>query len=66
MSKIITKKQLIKDLTKLAELSINWKDEVKPYISPEEAHYNADLLLLNYINDEEITKAFENIERWYE
>lgn len=28
-------------------------------------HISADNLLLEYIDDEEITKAFLNIERWY-
>ena len=35
-------------------------------ISPDEAHVKADDLLLKYINDSEITQAFEKIEKWYE
>jgi hypothetical protein len=31
----------------------------------EGAHYNADMALLEYINDPEITAAFEAIRRWY-
>jgi hypothetical protein len=31
----------------------------------EEAHVEADGLLLEYINDAEITKAFQQIEKWY-
>ena len=32
---------------------------------PEKSHKRADELLLRYINDEEITEAFENLIRWY-
>jgi len=31
----------------------------------EEAHMEADALLLNYINDPEITAAYEALEKWY-
>ena len=31
----------------------------------ENAHVEADELLLDYINDEDIRKSFENIEKWY-
>ena len=31
----------------------------------EAVHAEADELLLNYINDSEIEKAFENVPRWY-
>lgn len=34
-------------------------------IEPKDGHYEADILLLDYINDEEITEAFQNLERWY-
>jgi hypothetical protein len=32
---------------------------------PEIAHSNADQALLDYINDEEVTVAYEAIEKWY-
>lgn len=32
---------------------------------PEEEHIEADLLLLEYINDSEISDAYKNIEKWY-
>lgn len=32
----------------------------------EKAHRKADGLLLEFINDEEITDAFDEIEKWYE
>lgn len=28
-------------------------------------HSNADRILLEYINDEEVTKAFHDIDKWY-
>ena len=31
-----------------------------------EAHMEADGLLLTYINDPEITMAFNSIDKWYE
>jgi len=34
--------------------------------TPETAHGTADFLLLEYIDDEEVTDAFVNVDRWYE
>lgn len=31
----------------------------------EAAHYDADNLLLDFIDDDEVRKAFENVPRWY-
>lgn len=31
----------------------------------ERDHYEADQLLLAFINDKEVTDLFESIERWY-
>jgi hypothetical protein len=31
----------------------------------EYAHYDADQALLEFINDDEITKAFNAIKKWY-
>jgi hypothetical protein len=31
----------------------------------ESAHWAADMALLEFIDDEEITAAFQQIERWY-
>lgn len=31
----------------------------------EQAHYDADALLLKYINDADIAEAFSNIPKWY-
>ena len=50
----MTKEELIK---KLFDLTC--------YYDLEKAHIKADILLLEYINDEEITKAFNDIDKWY-
>ena len=31
----------------------------------EYGHQSADRVLLNYINDPEVTKAFNDVEKWY-
>lgn len=31
----------------------------------EDAHYQADQLLLNFIDDPGITKAYEEVPKWY-
>lgn len=38
--------------------------EVKDY-DHEAAHAEADLALLEYIDDEDITEAFEEVKTWY-
>ena len=36
------------------------------YYDPEEAHIKADQLLLEFINDKEVTKAYDRIDiKWY-
>lgn len=37
----------------------------KPFISIDEAHERADELLLEFINNEEVTNTFNAIEKWY-
>jgi hypothetical protein len=32
---------------------------------PENAHFEADKALLEFIGDEEVTKLYERITRWY-
>jgi hypothetical protein len=39
-------------------------DELKGY-DPEREHMIADSLLLEYINDDMVTRAFNNLKRWY-
>ena len=46
--------ELIKELKKL--------DECYDF---ESAHYNADRLLIKYINDKEIEDAYDNVGKWY-
>jgi hypothetical protein len=43
-------------LFKLREC-IEWDEET--------AHYHADGALLDFIDDEEVTRAFNNIKKWY-
>lgn len=50
----MTKEELIKKLNELAK-----------HHDPESAHGDADDLLLLFINDPEITDAYETIEKWY-
>ena len=52
----ISKEELIKELKELTE-SGNTDSEA--------LHAEADELLLNYINDPEIEKVFEEVPRWY-
>lgn len=44
-------------LEKLRELAVGG--------DPEICHGEADELLLNYINDDEVKQAFDAIEKWY-
>ena len=39
--------------------------ELQTYGDPESAHSQADRLLLAYINDTEVTEAFNGIDKWY-
>ena len=49
-------------LTALREILREHDDHL---ISTEQAHRDADAALLAYIDDLEVTLAFEAIERWY-
>lgn len=51
----ITREELLEELRKL-----HGADQ-----DHEGAHIRADDLLLDYINDDEITKAFDEIVKWY-
>jgi len=50
----MTKLELVRRLNALNHLD-----------DPEQAHIHADELLLKFINDKEISDAFEEIDRWY-
>jgi hypothetical protein len=54
MRRIMTKAELLEKLK-------SWHGET----DHEGAHIAADEILLEYINDEEIAKAFNDIEKWY-
>ena len=49
------------DKTKLLEKLI----ELRGNMDYEEAHKIADNLLIKYINDSEITKAYKKVGKWY-
>lgn len=51
----MTKEELIEKLTKIYENG--------EYPAPD--HENADELLLQYIDDDDVRNAFERIEKWY-
>lgn len=51
----MTKKELLHELRQLK----------KDQSDPERNHVEADDLLLAYINDEEITDAFDRLEKFY-
>jgi hypothetical protein len=38
---------------------------LRTHNDPEKDHKDADKALLKYINDPEITKAFNDIKKWY-
>ena len=56
----MTRKELIKELEKLVHPRV-WPRNYYP----EHDHLAADKLLLKYIDDQEISKTFLAIERWY-
>ncbi|HEY4508256.1 MAG TPA: hypothetical protein VJJ55_01215 [Candidatus Paceibacterota bacterium] len=60
----MTKEELIKRLRELAESAKGWEWD-KDGESPEGAHVKADSALLAYIGDDEVTKAFNSIHKWY-
>ncbi len=49
----------------LKEKLIEYLKELKNHCDTESAHIEADNLLLEYINDDEITEAFKDIDKWY-
>jgi len=40
--------------------------KIKKWNNPMEAHRAADDNLLTYINDSEVTRLFNDLEKWYE
>ena len=52
----ISRDELLKILEEAAAMS-SWNEE--------RAHIDADMALLDYINDDEIRQAFDRVDRWY-
>lgn len=59
----MTKEELLEALTKIIERQDIQHCDGHYYC--DEDHENADRLLLKYIDDERITEAFNEIEKWY-
>lgn len=57
-------KEYIKEVLLKGKL-IEYLKELKKYLDIESAHIEADNLLLEYISDDEITEAFNDIDKWY-
>jgi len=61
------KKELIEKLNELAtKCEVYAATPFKIDGDPSDWHMEADGLLLKYIHDDDITTAFNAIERWYE
>jgi len=58
------KEKLLEKLAKIKE-RMDSDAEEDTYYYEEDAHIDADELLLEFINDEEILEAFESIPKWY-
>jgi len=44
---------------------INWECSGNPNWDEEQAHVKIDELLLEYINDSEVTRLFKVLDKWY-
>lgn len=53
------KQKLINDLKRLKIL------EMLPNPDTEDIHYQADMLLLKFIGNKQVTEAFIDLNRWY-
>lgn len=53
------KQKLINDLKGLKTL------EMLPNPDTEDIHYQADMLLLKFIGNKQVTEAFNSLNRWY-
>lgn len=51
-------------IIRLKEIAKQCKDVEKRY-DADEAHCDADMILLEYINDEEIREAWHSVPKWY-
>jgi hypothetical protein len=60
----MTTKELIKKLKKLHS-DAKAREESGGYYDEEETHFKADHLLLDYINNQDVSDAFIDIQKWY-
>lgn len=60
----MTKEELLKTLKEICN-KINEAEESSGYYDLESSHLEADNLLLEYINDEAVTEAYNDIDKWY-
>jgi hypothetical protein len=64
MTSKMTREKLL-DRLRYIKSDIELKNRVGDFPDLEISHKVADNLLLDYINDKDVTKAFNNIEKWY-
>lgn len=63
----MTIEELVEKLTSLEKQpEYQWHHSGMTGIDHAQIHRDADNLLLEFIDSEEVTEAFENLERWYE
>ena len=58
------KEELIQKLKAINE-KVNNNTESNEYYDQENAHLEADNLIIEYIDDKEIQEAYDNIGKWY-
>ena len=58
----MSKEELLKELK---EIVSDIEKAGEEYYDLEGSHIRADNLLLDYINDEEVREAFNDIDKWY-
>jgi hypothetical protein len=60
------KEELLRELIEVIKQQSDQREHSESgYCDCEDGHMYADLLLLEYIDDERITDAFDRIDRWY-
>ena len=66
LRKKLNKQELLIKFNELIDKSEQYATQFRPAEGdPSDWHMQADALLLEYINDAEISKAFIDIEKWY-
>lgn len=59
----MTKDELIEKLEEAANTSITYKGN--KHLDVECAHIEADKLLIEFINDPDVTQAYDAVPKWY-